>query len=95
MYKHSSLDNRTGNLRLGTAGFFPNMSQSEQQIQPDVHHGAVHVSEGGLLQQLDTLISSKLTAFEATFSEKQKEMNNAHLAKIEGNSLQGLLSVQA
>ena len=31
-----------------------------------------------------TLISSKLTAFEATFSEKQKEMNNAHLAKIEG-----------
>ena len=84
MYKHSSLDNRTGNLRLGTAGFFLNMSQSEQQIQPDVHHGAVHVSEGGLLQQLDTLISSKLTAFEATFSEKQKEMNNAHLAKIEG-----------
>ena len=60
------------------------MSQSEQQIQPDVHHGAMHVSEGGLLQQLDTLTSSKLTAFEATFSEKQKEMNNAHLAKIEG-----------
>ena len=70
------------------------MSRSEQ-IQPDVHHGVVHVSETGLLQQLDTLNSSKLTAFEATFSEKQKKINNAHLAKIEGIASKDSLSVQA